>query len=96
MNLEENRDGSSKRLPHYFIHWPDDTLAGRWSGRKGPVGRKKICTINDYSVKKVKNASVRSTTLLSQVEFFCVVTPYSVLVGYQRFRGPYCLHLQGD
>jgi hypothetical protein len=24
-----------------------------------------------------------------QVEVFCVVTMYSVVVGYQRFRGPY-------
>jgi hypothetical protein len=23
-----------------------------------------------------------------QVEVFCVVTPLSVVVGYQRFRGP--------
>jgi hypothetical protein len=25
-----------------------------------------------------------------------VVTPFSVVVGYQRFRGPCCLHLQGQ
>jgi len=25
---------------------------------------------------------------------FWVVIPYSVAVGYQSFRGPYCLHLQ--
>jgi len=23
------------------------------------------------------------------------VTPCSVMVGYQRFEGPFCLHLQG-
>jgi hypothetical protein len=28
-----------------------------------------------------------------QVEVFWVVTPCSVVVGYQRFRGPCCLHL---
>jgi hypothetical protein len=26
-----------------------------------------------------------------QVEVFCIVTPCSVVVGYQRFRGPCCL-----
>jgi len=29
----------------------------------------------------------------SQVEVFRVVTPCTVAVGYQRFRGTYCLHL---
>jgi hypothetical protein len=28
-----------------------------------------------------------------KVEVFWVVTPYSVVVGYQRFRGPCCLDL---
>jgi len=28
-----------------------------------------------------------------QVKVFWVVTPYSVAVGYQRFRGSYCVHL---
>jgi hypothetical protein len=28
-------------------------------------------------------------------EFFLVVVPCSVVVGYQRFRGPCCLHLLG-
>jgi hypothetical protein len=31
-----------------------------------------------------------------RVEFFCIVTLCSVVVGYQRFRGPGCLHLQED
>jgi hypothetical protein len=31
-----------------------------------------------------------------QVEVFCVVTPCSVVVGYQHFRGLCCLHLQGE
>jgi len=31
-----------------------------------------------------------------QVEVFRVVTPCGVLVGYQRFRGPCCLHLRGE
>jgi hypothetical protein len=29
-------------------------------------------------------------------EVFRVVIPCSVVVGYQRFRGPCCLHLQGE
>jgi hypothetical protein len=31
-----------------------------------------------------------------QVDVFWVVTPSSVVVGYQRFGGPCCLHLQGE
>jgi len=30
-----------------------------------------------------------------QVEFFWVVSPSSTVVGYQCFRGPCCLNLQG-
>jgi hypothetical protein len=33
--------------------------------------------------------------VMFQVEVFWFVTPCSVVVGYQRFRGPCCLHLQG-
>jgi hypothetical protein len=28
-----------------------------------------------------------------QIEVFCVMTLCSVVVGYQRFKGPCCLHL---
>jgi hypothetical protein len=31
-----------------------------------------------------------------QVEVLWVVTPCSDVVGYQRFEGPCCLHLQGE
>jgi hypothetical protein len=31
-----------------------------------------------------------------QVEFFWILTPCSVVVGYQRFGGPCCLHLQDN
>jgi len=34
------------------------------------------------------------TALLLDVVVFWVATPYSVVFGYQHFRGPYCLHLQ--
>jgi hypothetical protein len=30
-----------------------------------------------------------------QVEIFCVVTLFSVAIGYQCFGGPCCLHFQG-
>jgi hypothetical protein len=31
-----------------------------------------------------------------QVEAFWVMAPRSVVVGYERFTGPCCLHLQGE
>jgi hypothetical protein len=34
------------------------------------------------------------TVMKMQVVVFCVVRPCSVVVGYQRFGGPCCLHLQ--
>jgi hypothetical protein len=34
--------------------------------------------------------------LMFRVEVFWVVTPCSVVVGYQCLRGPCCLHLQGE
>jgi hypothetical protein len=34
--------------------------------------------------------------VIFQVEVFWFLTPCSVVVGYQRFRGPCCIHLQGD
>jgi hypothetical protein len=34
--------------------------------------------------------------VMIQVEVFCVVMPCSVVVGYHRFRGPCCLHRQGE
>jgi len=36
------------------------------------------------------------TTLKVQVRDLRVVTPCSVAVGYQRFRGLCCLHFQGE
>jgi len=34
--------------------------------------------------------------VMFQVEVFWVVTPCSDVAGYQRFRGPCCIHLQGE
>jgi hypothetical protein len=31
--------------------------------------------------------------VMFQVDFFSVLTPFSVVLGYRRFRDPYCLHL---
>jgi len=36
------------------------------------------------------------TAVIFDVEVFWVMTPCSVVVGYQCFRGLCCLHLQGD
>jgi hypothetical protein len=36
------------------------------------------------------------TAMKTHVEVFRVVTPCSGVVGYQRFGGGYCLHLQGE
>jgi hypothetical protein len=32
------------------------------------------------------------SAVMFQVEVFWVVTPFGVVVGYQRFRGSCCLH----
>jgi len=32
----------------------------------------------------------------SPIPVFWVVAPCSMVAGYQRFGGPYCLHLQGE
>jgi len=37
-----------------------------------------------------------SAAVMLQVEVFCVLTPCSDVAGYKRFRGPRCLHLQGE
>jgi hypothetical protein len=34
--------------------------------------------------------------MMFQVEVFWVVTLCNIVVGYQRVRGPCCLHLQGE
>jgi hypothetical protein len=36
------------------------------------------------------------TAVMFQVGVFWFVTPYIVVVRYQRFRGPCCLHLKGE
>jgi hypothetical protein len=34
--------------------------------------------------------------VMFHVKIFWVLTPGSVMVGYQCFRGPRCLHFQGE
>jgi hypothetical protein len=42
-------------------------------------------------------ASVEAfTAVMFQVEVFWIMTPCNVVVGYQRFGGPWCLHLQSE
>jgi hypothetical protein len=48
-------------------------------------------------MKKVRKARFEVFTAVKmQVEVFWVVTSRSVVVGYQRFGGPCCLHLHGN
>jgi len=41
-------------------------------------------------------ASFEAFTVMFQVEFLWVVTPSSLVVGYQRIEDPFYLHLQGE
>jgi hypothetical protein len=45
---------------------------------------------------KKENSFEAFTAVMFQVEVFWVVTLCSYMVGYQRFGGPCCFHLQGD
>jgi hypothetical protein len=50
-----------------------------------------ICLQNDTNSAKITitdQSFEAFTAVMSQVEVFWVVTPCSVVVGYQRFRGP--------
>jgi hypothetical protein len=35
------------------------------------------------------------TVVNVEIEVFCIVVMFSVVVRYQHFGGPWCLHLQG-
>jgi hypothetical protein len=52
--------------------------------------------MNGRSIRLVAMRFQAFTTVKIQIEILWVVTPCSVVVGYQRFRGPCCLHLQGE
>jgi len=53
-----------------------------------------------FKLKRKESADVangvRKTTKTFQVKIFWSVMQRSVAVGYQRFGGPCCLHLQSD
>jgi hypothetical protein len=55
--------------------------------------------VDDHSSSITANncfASFEALTAVTQVDVFWVLTPCSIVVGYQRFRSPCCLHLQGE
>jgi len=45
-----------------------------------------------YHTDKSRPHDPAISQLNSEIEVFVFVTPCSVMVGYQRFGGPYCLH----
>jgi hypothetical protein len=49
-----------------------------------------------YKEEFCSGSSEAFMALVFQIEVFWFVTPCSVVVGYQRFRGPYCHHLQDE
>jgi hypothetical protein len=53
-------------------------------------------TKNKTNTEKTYSSCDGFTTVMFEVEVFSVLTPYRVLLGYQRFRGQCCLHLQGE
>jgi hypothetical protein len=53
-----------------------------------------MCSVTVLQIRICK--IVPNTKNIFQIEVFWVVTPCNVLIRYQRFRGPCCLHLQGE
>jgi hypothetical protein len=52
--------------------------------------------LNSYHLPQKIASFEAFTAVIFQAEVFWVVTPCSVIVGYHRFGGSYCLHLQGE
>jgi hypothetical protein len=50
----------------------------------------------DRTFKEIMKGFEAFTAVMFQVEIFRVVTSCSIVVGYQRFGGRRCLHLQGE
>jgi hypothetical protein len=46
----------------------------------------------NFNIRIIQEVKLRFCVFSFQIEVFWVVTPCSVVVGYQRFRGPCCLH----
>jgi hypothetical protein len=64
------------------------STGGRDKGEQGGVSK--------INLQKGDLTFEAFTAAMFQVEVLWVVTPCSVVVGYQRFRDQCCLHLQGE
>jgi hypothetical protein len=51
---------------------------------------------NVSEVHAASSSPERNFKVLKRLMVFWVVTPYSVVVGYQCFGSPCCFHLQGE
>jgi hypothetical protein len=67
------------------------------------VGGEKLHAMPTYEPTKQWSQSLKLfffcfvfTALKMQIEVFWIVTPCSVVVGYQRLGGPYCHNLEGE
>jgi hypothetical protein len=49
-----------------------------------------------FEILTITDGCNMSAVVMFQFEFFWVVTPCSVVGGYQRFRDPYCLHIHPE
>jgi hypothetical protein len=87
-----------------FQHILTDDVPSKCTGHKnyhifkGSTLRSRNCTdakTPHYMHSVSENNHTRINGCI-QVEFFWIVTPCSVMVGYQRFRAPCCLHVQGE
>jgi len=75
----------------YSIRWVNFVLCNVDS-RYGPAEGTRRWAIGYSSCFRGHDLSGKGFNKI-KVEVFWLVTPCSVVVGYQRFRGPCCLHL---
>jgi len=59
------------------------------------AGRNTLRSEMDYLLTHCASFEAFAAVMF-HVEVFWIVTPCSIVVGYQRFRGPCCLHPQGS
>jgi len=53
-----------------------------------------ICKLSDNTIPLARSQSLLVMEWnQSQIEAFCIMTPFNVAVGYQRLEGPYFLML---
>jgi hypothetical protein len=78
----------------YFLRLLDSKFSRRQRFKSSLI----IFVLNIYSNMTVTVLKTPSSEVFMAVSFhvevFWVMTPYSVIVGHQRFGGPCCLHLQ--